>query len=392
MTTTVQQPATERRRRLSWLPWLLIPLGAVLLLTVVALAFGQRANAERLHPRNPGDDGTMALAEVLSDRGVEVRRVDRHRNLINAAPTQQDTVVITDTSALDDGVARRIVPYLQDAGRVVVSANDHQRLIDLGLPVTTQGWSDSPMVPADCPDDVVPTRAMSADFGRMLTSTDTGWTGCFAGDRGHGLVYGPYGDTTAVVVGSLEFATNGRILEHDNAQLAVWLYGSSSRVIWYQPDYNDTVDDPAEDDEPGIAPEWFGPLLGLLTVTVIVAMIAAGRRFGPLSTEPLPVIVSALETTRTRGRLYRGADDLRHSAAVLRSASVRRIAARFGLSGSGSTDEVTQRVCAVLADRHPRAREVLLGPLPDAAEDAVHWLQDLRELEAVATHEGTTDD
>ncbi len=38
------------------------------------------------------------------------------------------------------------------------------------------------------------------------------------------------------------------------------------------------------------------------------------RRLGPLSTEPLPVVVRAVETARSRGRMYRRSGDRGHAA------------------------------------------------------------------------------
>ena len=55
------------------------------------------------------------------------------------------------------------------------------------------------------------------------------------------------------------------------------------------------------------------------------------RRLGPLAIEPLPVVVKAIETTRSRGRLYRKAGDRAHAAAVLRAAARVRAAERLRL-------------------------------------------------------------
>jgi hypothetical protein len=374
----------------SWLPWVLVPLLAVALITMVGLIFSDDTNTDPLDPKNPTENGTMALAAVLAERGAAVERVSRHEDLIDAQPSKADTVVITSTSDLDDGVARAIVDSLRRADRVVIVIDDHQRLADLRVPVQVTGGLLGEELTAGGAGEVVPPDARTADLDRTFDSAEPGWSSCFRAESGSGLMYGPYGAATAVVIGSTYFATNDQILRADNAQLATWLYGASSRLIWYQPDPYDTVNDGDDDDsdETSIAPPWFGPILGLLSVAVIILMIAAGRRFGPLSREPLPVIVSALETTRTRGRLYRGAGDLQHSAAVLRSAAVRRLAGRFGQSSTGPIGEVAERVASVVASSHPRARELLLGPLPDTTEAGVRWLHELRELEATATHEG----
>ena len=72
------------------------------------------------------------------------------------------------------------------------------------------------------------------------------------------------------------------------------------------------------------------PGLGLLVLVMIAVVLWRSRRLGALATEPLPVVVRAVETTRSLGRLYRRAGDRGHAAASLRRsarATVRRAAA-----------------------------------------------------------------
>ena len=54
-----------------------------------------------------------------------------------------------------------------------------------------------------------------------------------------------------------------------------------------------------------IAPSWFQPGLVLGTSAVVLLCLWRGRRLGRLVPEPLPVIVRAVETTKSRGRMYR---------------------------------------------------------------------------------------
>ena len=57
------------------------------------------------------------------------------------------------------------------------------------------------------------------------------------------------------------------------------------------------------------------PGLWIAGATVVALLLWRVRRLGPLVTEPLPVIVKAIETARSRGRLYRKAGDRAHAAA-----------------------------------------------------------------------------
>ena len=69
---------------------------------------------------------------------------------------------------------------------------------------------------------------------------------------------------------------------------------------------------------------------------VVLLALARGRRLGRLVREPLPVVVRAIETTESRGRLYRRAGDRARAAAVLRSGTADRLARRLALGrGAG---------------------------------------------------------
>ena len=67
---------------------------------------------------------------------------------------------------------------------------------------------------------------------------------------------------------------------------------------------------------------------------MVTVILWRARRLGPLATEPLPVVVRAVETTRSLGRLYRRSGDRGHAAESLRRAARSRLAERLRL---GST-------------------------------------------------------
>ena len=125
-----------------------------------------------------------------------------------------------------------------------------------------------------------------------------------------------------VLLGAVDVLRNGGILEADNAAVALRLLGQHERLVWYVPDVADLAADDAVTLSsllPGLA----AARLWLVALALLALVIWRGRRLGALATEPLPVVVRAIETTRSRGRLYRRADDRAHAAATLRSADTR---------------------------------------------------------------------
>jgi hypothetical protein len=85
----------------------------------------------------------------------------------------------------------------------------------------------------------------------------------------------------------------------------------------------------------------------LATSAVVLLCLWRGRRLGRLVTEPLPVVVRAVETTESRGRMYRRSRDRGRALAVLQLATRRRLAAYLGLSPSSSTSSVAAASAAV---------------------------------------------
>jgi hypothetical protein len=89
--------------------------------------------------------------------------------------------------------------------------------------------------------------------------------------------------------------------------------------------------------------------------------------------EPLPVVVRSAETAVGRASLYRRAGARDRAGAVLRAASLRRLAGRVGLPASATGPEVAERAAAASGRPAPQVGDLLLGPPPpdDAALTAL---------------------
>ena len=188
----------------------------------------------------------------------------------------------------------------------------------------------------------------------------------------------------AVLFGAGEALTNDQVLRADNAAVALRLLGQDDELVWYVPTY----DDLAGDDETGLGPllpRWIEPGLWLVLVAAVVLVIWRARRLGPLATEPLPVVVKAIETTRSRGRLYRRAGDRgarRRRAARRRPAPGRRTAAA-GRRRHSEADAGPRRRPAHRPPRgggRPRS-SAPRPPHPTHDHDLIRLATDLAELD-----------
>jgi hypothetical protein len=148
------------------------------------------------------------------------------------------------------------------------------------------------------------------------------------------------------------------VLEKDNAALALRLLGQQAHLIWYVADSTDLASGEGFSLS-RLLPPWLAPSAILLVFGVLALMLLRGRRLGPLVTEPLPVVVRAVESTLARGRIYRRTGDQDHAVAILVSATRRRITETLGLPPQTRVEAVAD-AAAARAGRDPRlVRELL---------------------------------
>ncbi len=267
----------------------------------------------------------------------------------------------------------------------------------LGYPIQVLSGSSNDPVPARCTGPGVSAGDTISRMSVRLVPR-SGAKGCFPyavpdgvteGGSGYAMVTIPAtGSKPETVVAGLQYVmSNSRILDADNAGVAVRLLGGAPRLVWYQPDVTDS--DPAADSfDPW--PAWQWPAVWVLGLAFVLFAVALGRRFGRLVPEPLPVVVKASETTESRARLYQRTHDVARAAAILRQGTIRRLRQRLG-SGGPHSDPVADPAFVALVAAATGLPEIvvaqrLVGP-PPASDDALIALsQDLADLEEKATH------
>jgi hypothetical protein len=203
----------------------------------------------------------------------------------------------------------------------------------------------------------------------------------------HGAGYAvvaPEGDRPeTVVLGFPSALTNAEVTSAAHAGLAVRALGASPRLVWYHPGVGDLTwgDDGGSAAGDSVWPRAAGPVVALLGATVVLLALARGRRLGRLVPEPLPVVVRAVETTESRGRLYRRAGDRRRAAAVLRSAATERLRARLGLGRSEPLAVVVVAVAGATGRSPADVWALLAGPAPPDDAALVELARALTDLE-----------
>lgn len=358
-----------------------------------------------LDPDSAGQDGARALRVVLEDHGVEVSVARSIAEVEAFWPDEETTVVITDPSLIGDGAAERLRHASADARRLVIAGISPELAERLRLPVEVYTGGGLADLRAGCQSGgtiegdtvevfdqryVVTREVASSEVSTCFTLPDPAApSGTPApADAPHGVALVDLDPTSSLpqttLIGFPSALTNDLIDRASHAGIAVRALGSTTSLLWYQPSLGDlTVGAvPGEDDDRAVWPRWLTPAAALLAAGIAVLAIVRGRRLGRLVPEPLPVVVRAVETTESRGRMYQRARDTGRAAAVLREATTRRLRRRLVVPPSADSTVLVSTVAHVTGIPAAEVAALLTGPDPandTALRDLAQALSTLEE-------------
>lgn len=328
-----------------------------------------------LDPEGVGDSGTMALAELLRDQGVDVVVARTHAEA-NAALGDDTTLALANPYTLtDDGVRDLIDP----AERVVFLSSGTRLLSLLGM--GDNATADSTAVGPSC--DIPEFADVGTVRPDRLFDPADGVEGCFGSDDAAAVLVDETDGRTRIVVEGARLFSNAYLTENGNAALGLALLGQTDRVVWYVPSFDDTdIEGQSPDTLGSLTPGWVTPAILLLLLAGLAAALWRGQRFGPLVAETLPVTVRASETMLGRARLTAKSGDAAHAADAIRDGSRRRLARRLGLAVHSTADEVADAASDRLRIPRGTLQSLLQGPLPDDDASLVEYSRRLQELES----------
>lgn len=369
--TTVRSRTGRRWRSVRW-PLLVV---TALLLVVLGLAASRPpASSIAFAPDNPGPQGARAVAEVLTDRGVEVKHVTRVADALRSAGPGT-TLLVTPAPFLLPEQVEALAGT--EADLVLAGADSPLVEAATGEAVTRAPQQEAPAaaVPSACGVPAATAAGSSYLVPGLVTTGTADVQLCWRPDAEAPAALAQVrqdtasGERTVTAVDDPAFLTNGAVLDDGNAALALHLLGAHERIVWLVQDPLDTTSG-VEQAAPGDAllPPWMGAAGLWALLVALVAALWRGRRLGRLVPEPLPVVVRAAETTRGRGRLYRRARSRGHAAAGLRAATADRIARRLGLPRSADAPAMTDAVVRATGRPASEVAGLLYGPPP--ADDA----------------------
>jgi hypothetical protein len=353
---------------------LLIGLALVAAIAI-AIVLGTGAQTSTpMDPDNPGPSGARALARVLGDEGVDVQ-VARGADELEAIDVDGGTsVVVVLPEYLGTSTIERLREHTGQAHTVIVVGAGP------GVADALGELGGGASIPLDegrasaCDDPRFDGLTLEVDFTTLYRQGD-----CFDGKAG-AIVTEPADGL--LLFGADQALTNDQILRADNAAVALRMLGQDERLVWYVPSIDDLVGDDGVSLQT-LLPRWVRPGLALIVIVMVTVILWRARRLGALATEPLPVVVRAVETTRSLGRLYRRSGDRDHAAESLRRAARSRLAERLRL-GSTTPPDVLAREVARRTGRTEEDVVSVLGPagvVPSSDRDLITLARQLTELD-----------
>ena len=384
MTATIAVPTTPTirsatRKSLFWI----LAVVFVVLIAVIGLAFtGASKAGTPFSATNAGPTGSMAVAEVLRQQGVDVTvsgSLAATRTALDT--TANSTLFLYDANRYLSEEQLRSVAAL--ANHVVVLSPDFSQLTALAPEVGAAGVVNKKSLSSDCTSAAVNKAGVvtGAGNGYRLVVKDASATLCLgSGKNVFSLINIERGTRTITVLGTTDALSNEHVADRGNAALALNLLGDNAKLVWYLP----TIDDTAVSGEPSIAaltPPWVSSVMTLLVLVAIAAAFWRGRRMGPLVIENLPVVVRASETMEGRARLYQKGAARRRALDSLRIGAIDRLAVLCGLPRLATVEEVIGAVSAITARDPAGIRSLLFEAVPGTDRDLVRLSDELLELE-----------
>jgi hypothetical protein len=345
---------------------------AVVLVGVFRALTTGHVSAGELDPRAAGPRGALALATILRDHGVDVRRVE--------APTgAADTTVLLPGPDLTDLLRPGALDAAASAADVVVVAPGNDLLDALRVPSRVLGGVDEHVVDPGCaqPDAAV---AGGVLMGGQTYAEPPGAVGCYAVGGEASFVEISTGTRRETLLGSGSFMTNESLGDHGDAALALRLLTRHPTVEWVYPT-TFAADSGEQRGLLDLLPHRVFVAFAEVLVAVLLLALWRARRLGPVVAEPLPVVVPAAEAVEGRARLYEAAGARERAANALRAGLRDRLVRVLGLAPDAPPGTMLAAVTARTGRDSVAVSTLLYGPPPPDDAALVRLADELDRLD-----------
>ncbi len=368
-THTAQSVTTPREAwRKAKLP---VAVGAIfaLIAFLIAVTTGS-VGAGRLDPDAATSEGGLALATLLRDRGIDVRRVETPSGAA-------DTTVFIPAPDIASGYRPQSLRDARAARELVVAGPDEFALeaLDVDAGVGEEFFTDEVVDPGcEHPDALA---AGDVRLGGTSFTTGEAARDCYRGS----FVEIDSDGRRVTLLGTAAFMSNEHLDDQGNAALALRLLTRHPTVEWVYP----RIEESAPEGEEGLLdllPRGVLVVTAQAFVALLLLALWRARRLGPVVAEPLPVVVRAAEAVEGRARLYEAAGARDQAAGALRAGLRDRLVRALGLAADAGPDALVGAITARTGRDAPAVTTLLYGAPPGDDEGLVRLAADLDQLDS----------
>lgn len=379
--TSTARDVAARRTRKAFKPLivLVVIVVAVWLLSLLL----PTGDTEDFGPNNPRPTGARAMAQVLGNNGVKIRYATTLPQALNTA-VPGSTVLVYSTSL--DFAPEQVQTLLNTGADIVLVSPTPSMIEGADLSIEHGPYlQDSGAISAQCSaPGAAAAQEITTNGGGYIQKDgvfDSNLVQCFGSDDSFHFAQVTRADQIISLFDDADAWSNRRILDAGNAALALHTLGKYDTLTWFAPTHIPLV---LEGDDI-VLPKQFALAAAILGIAVTLLILSSIRRFGPVVTERLPVIVQATETTRGRGRLYRSAGASGRAGAALRAATAARLAQRLGVPRSGAREALITAIAGATPHSSVYLEGLFYGPAPSTDADLVALAHSLSALESEIT-------
>ncbi|MFY9262230.1 MAG: hypothetical protein GX483_01290 [Actinomycetaceae bacterium] len=345
---------------------------------LVLWALSDTSSRAIFSPDNTQPEGTAALAAILDDAGVRTIQEDSWSIILSKAD-EHTAVVVPASWAVDSESVEELVET--GARIIVLSYGGYEWAYVWGFSGEFE-WHSPMNLPPNCTDEDAVVAGELEPAARTFVPDDSS-TGCFAFEDGFTWIDSPKYDNVSLFTAP-ETLTNEHLATGGNAAFGMRKFGTQPQIIWVN-DPHIVGGESQLDYSSGIPTALRIAAFALFAVGVWAALYA-GRRFGKLVPEPLPVVVPAAESDLGRARLYQRSKNVAHAAAALRSATITRLAPRFGIRAGDSPQAVVGALSQSTALKPDQLMDLLYTGPVNTPTDLTVLTARLSDLEKEISH------
>lgn len=340
---SLRPPTGSRSRHRVW-TWAIV-ITTVVLSIGAGAALGGPGGTAPLDPDSPAPKGSMALAQILMDRGVAVKKVHTFAEASAADETQ--TLLIVNSPLISETAGLDLVGTAANRTVVVGAVGGAATL------VKSRTDAEPGELSADCLLAEAQTAGNAVFSDQMISGASEQ---CFPGVSGAGLLF----EGSLFVLADGSAMMNETLAESGNAALSLNLLSKTDRVIWFIPSPSDLALTKGDSATPtDLLPGWIAPVVIQSLLVFGVLAYWRSRRLGPLIREPLPIVVPAHETDEGYAGLLQRNGQAGMAAAALRQASIVRLTSLCGLPADPGIDVLADTLAARLGEPEEPISDIL---------------------------------